>query len=126
MTAPSPVVSPNPLRFSTIWLAAYVIVMSGVAAGIFYGRHQAFQTYGSENAHSAWTAWREDVKAAQTEGPVRRRIPKSTEPPALVLMRDYFATCLIASLLLTTILFLTFMIFIRGALTSPHLSRLKT
>lgn len=126
MTATSPSASLNPLRFSATWLAAYVIVMSLVAAGVFYGRHQAFQTYGSESAHSAWTTWRDDVAAEKTPGSVKRRVPKSAEPPALVLMRDHFATCLIASLLLTSVLFATFMIFIRGALSSTPPSPLKT
>ena len=126
MHATPPVSRSTPLLRSLPWLVAYIIVLSLVTAGLFYGRHQAFQTYGSAGAHSAWTTWREDVAAAQAEGPVRRRIPKSTEPPALVLMRDHFASCLTISLLLTSILFGTFMIFIRGVTTASLPSSLKT
>lgn len=119
MHATSPVSPSTPLLRSLPWLAAYIVVLALVTAGLFYSRHQAFQTYGTGAARSAWTAWREDVAAAQETGSVRRRIPKSTEPPALVLMRDYFPICLTASLLLTSVLFATFMLFIRGVFASP-------
>ena len=40
---------------------------------------------------AAWESWREDVRADQDRpAPVQRRVPKSVEPPALVLTRDYF------------------------------------
>ena len=55
-------------------------------------------------------------------GPVKRREPKSLEPPALVLMRDHFAVCLGLALLLSTVLFGTFMFFVRGALASGSLT----
>jgi hypothetical protein len=59
---------------------------------------------------------------AQGAGPVKRRVPGSLEPPALVLMRDHFAVCLGFALLLSTVLFGTFMFFVRGAMWSggPH------
>jgi hypothetical protein len=50
---------------------------------------------------------------------VKRREPKSAEPPALVLMRDHFAVCLSLAVVLSSVLFGTFMFFVRGALTSP-------
>jgi hypothetical protein len=53
---------------------------------------------------------------AEQPSTVKRRAPKSAEPPALVLMRDYFAVCLALAIVLSTVLFGTFMFFVRGAL----------
>ena len=113
--------SANPFQFSLVWLLAYITVISLVLGGLIYGRMQALATYGTEQAQSDWDQWRDEAKQmAEGTGPVQRRVPKSAEPPALVLMRDYFPICVIGSLLLTTVLFGTFMVFVRGALGSGH------
>lgn len=115
----------NPFQFSLAWLLAYITVMALVCGGMAYGRWQAFHTYGTEAEQMNWRTWRIDTAIEQTHGtgPVQRKTPKSDEPPALVLMRDYFAVCLGGSLLLSSVLFGTFMIFIRGALTEPANAR---
>jgi hypothetical protein len=104
---------------NALWLLAYLAVMALVAAGLFYGRGQSVASYGTAAAQTEWDEWRSDAKdMAMGAGPVKRREPKSPEPPALVLMRDHFAACLGLALLLSTVLFGTFMVFIRGALGS--------
>lgn len=108
----------SPFQFSLAWLLVYLAAMASVSGGLAYGRWQALQTYDTAASRSEWTTWRSDVQKSQRSGGVRRRVPKSTEPPAVVLMRDYFGVCLALSLVLSTILFATFMIFIRGALAS--------
>ena len=106
----------SPFHFSLAWLLGYITVVSLVCGGLVYGRAQALAIYGSPEAQTEWDAWREDAKKMSTgPGPVKRRAPKSIQPPALVLMRDYFAICLAGAVLLTTVLFGTFMVFIRGA-----------
>ena len=55
---------------------------------------------------------------AEQPYPVKRRVPKSAEPPALVLMRDYFAVCLAIAVVLSSVLFGTFMVLVRGAMSS--------
>jgi hypothetical protein len=103
------------------WLLAYVAVLAIVIGGVFYGRAQAKAIYGSQAAQSDWESWREDTrKMAEGAGPVKRRVPKSAEPPALVLMRDHFTICLAGAVLLTSVLFGTFMVFIRGALSDSR------
>jgi hypothetical protein len=99
------------------WLAAYALLVAAVVGGVFYGRQQAIATYGTAEAQTEWDTWRADAtKHAEDSGPVRRRAPKSVQPPALVLMRDHFAVCLGLALVLSTILFGTLMLFIRGSL----------
>jgi hypothetical protein len=111
--------SSHPFRFSLTWLLAYIAVMALVLGSLIYGRSQALATYGNAEAQSEWDAWREDAKAmAAGSGPVKRRAPKSAEPPALVLVRDHFAACVGLALLLSSVLFGTFMFFIRGVLTT--------
>jgi hypothetical protein len=84
-------------------------------------RENAVETYGSDEAQTEWDQWRTDAKdMAMGAGPVKRREPKSLQPPALVLMRDHFAACLGLALLLSTVLFGTFMFFVRGAMATTH------
>lgn len=104
---------------TALWACMYVAFISAIVAGTFYGRRQALATYGGAAAQVEWDAWREDAqRLADESGPVKRRAPKSAEPPALVLMRDHFAVCLGLAVVLSTVLFGTLMLFIRGALTS--------
>jgi hypothetical protein len=106
----------SPFQFSLAWLLAYLAILAIVIGGVFYGRAQALAIYGSQEAQTEWDAWREDAKKMTTgPGPVKRRAPKSIQPPALVLMRDYFNICLAGAVLLTSVLFGTFMVLIRGA-----------
>jgi hypothetical protein len=111
----------NPFQFSLAWLLAYITVMAFVCGGMAYGRWQAFRIYGTDEARMDWAWWRMGVAVEQNLEPdvsVERKVPQSKEPPALVLMRDHFAVCLVGALLLSSVLFATFMVFIRGALTS--------
>lgn len=107
----------NPYQFSPGWLLAYLAVIALVTGGLIYARQMALTTFGTEAAQGEWDTWREEAKdMALGAGPVKRREPKSVEPPALVLMRDHFAVCLGLSLVLSTVLFATTMFFVRGAL----------
>ena len=106
---------------SFVWLLAYLVFLALIAGGVYYGRSRALAIYGSGEAQAEWDTWRADAKKmAEAPHPVKRRIPGSAEPPALVLMRDYFAICLGGSLVLSTVLFGTFMVLVRGALTTVH------
>ena len=103
--------------FPVGWLLAYVAVIALVVAGVFYGRHVALVVYGTAEAQTAWEAWRAGAQQlAEASGPVKRRVPKSVQPPALVLMRDHFAVCLGGAIVLSTVLFGTFMLLARGAM----------
>jgi hypothetical protein len=100
-----------------IWLQLYVALLVAVVGGLFFARQRALIAYGTEEAQSEWDAWRDDAKKLGG-GPVVRREPKSAEPPALVLMRDYFAVCLVIAVALSSVLFGTLVFLVRGALST--------
>lgn len=101
------------------WMLAYIFFMAAIVGGLLYGRQQALAIYGSAEALAQWETWREDAaEMAKGPGPVKRRVPKSPRPPALVLMTDHFAVCLGLAVVLSTVLFGTFMFFVRGAMKS--------
>ena len=105
-----------------LWWTMYAAVMAAVAGAMFQARRNVVAVYGTTQAQAEWDDWRDDAKKmSSSAGPVKRREPKSPQPPALVLMRDHFAACLGLSLVLTSVLFGTLMILIRGALTTPAL-----
>ncbi len=102
-----------------IWLQLYVALLAAVIGGLVYARQRALSVYGTDQAQAQWDTWREDAKTqADGKGPVTRRVPKSAEPPALVLMRDYFAVCMLIAVALSSVLFGTLVFMIRGALST--------
>src|SRR4051794_462944 len=99
------------------WIIGYLLTIALVAGAVIYGRQRALEVYGSAAAQGEWDQWRADAqKMAEQPSTVKRRVPQSAEPPALVLMRDYFAVCLAGALILSTVLFGTFMLLVRGAM----------
>jgi cytochrome bd-type quinol oxidase subunit 1 len=102
---------------NAIWFVAYLLVMGAVVWNMLRLRDSVPQQYDTEQANAQWQAWRSDeLRRSKEPGPVHRRVPKSTEPPAVVHMRDYFAVWMFAAVFFSTLLFLVTMFFIRGAL----------
>jgi hypothetical protein len=103
-----------------LWLTLYVAMVAAIAGAMYRVRTTVTNVYGSESAQTDWDDWRTAAKdMASGDGPVKRREPRSGEPPALVLMRDHFAACLGLAVLLSSVLFGTFVFFLRGALANP-------
>jgi hypothetical protein len=105
-----------------LWLALtlYLLLMAGLTLGIFRARSWASSVYWNEQAQSQWDEYRDDVaEQSERRAPVQRRIPRSVEPPALVLLRDHFGTCLTISLVLTSALYACFMFFLGGVILGP-------
>jgi hypothetical protein len=69
-----------------------------------------------------WQTWRDDVAKQQANpGPVARRTPKSTEPPALVLMRDHFAVSMAGAVLFSSAFYWVLAWFVTAiATTKPQ------
>jgi hypothetical protein len=104
-----------------MWLAAYVALMSGVVGGMLWVRRSVLDEYATPESIADWQSWREDVIKEQTSpGPVERRVPKSLEPPALVLMRDYFAVSIVGAVFFTSILYWIGAWLVTGALRTSE------
>ena len=106
-----------------VYGALYALVLSGVLSGCLYARSWTVSVYGTPEAQAEWNEWRAGAAKLSTDGPVKRRIPKSDKPPALVLATTYFGVCLTIAMLLTTVLFATAVYFVQGVLRSPGIVR---
>lgn len=99
--------------------AGYLLLAAAVVAGSLYARSWAISVYGSPQAQAQWEQWRTESARLSTDGPVKRRVPKSDKPPALVLATTYFGICLTIALVLSTVLFATVAYFIYGVWRAP-------
>jgi hypothetical protein len=112
---------PAPWRRNLTFAAVaglYLLLLAAVVGGALYARSWAISVYGSPQAQSQWDEWRAGAAKLATEGPVKRRVPKSDKPPALVLATTYFGICLSIALVLSTVLFATGVYLIQGVLRS--------
>lgn len=103
-------------RGNLLWLAAYALVMAAVVAAMLELRRVALATLDMPKARAQWQAWREAPPNRRTDLPVKRHPPSSDEPPALVLMRDYFGVMMSAALVFGSLLFAMIMFSVRGVL----------
>jgi hypothetical protein len=104
-----------------LYLAVLLTALFATGWGLVHARQWAFDVYGSQQSQTEWDDWRSDVqKQVDRPATVQRRVPKSQEPPALVLMRDYFPICFAGAIGLTAVLTGTFLWFVRGAIQSGH------
>ena len=79
-------------HFRVLATAAYVVVMAAVVFGPVRRGTGRCRLSVITAAQTQWNTFREDVVQQTQQGAsVQRRVPKSVEPPGLVLMRDYFA-----------------------------------
>ena len=101
------------------WCLAYVAMSALLIAGFSNFRSWAKDTYATEAAQVQWQAWKSDVRNQADAAPVQRREPKSDQPPAIVLLFQYYWICLGITLVLSTVLFVVFMILVRGVIQSP-------
>ena len=102
-------------RANAIWLCLYVALMATIGGGLYWVRTGFTQLYQGAQAQEDWDAWRQEaIRQRDGGGPVKRRKPKSDQPPILVLMDEHFAVCVTASVVLGSALFLTTMFFLRG------------
>jgi hypothetical protein len=107
-----------------LWGAAYLLAMALAVLSLFNLRQSVLREMATPQARQDWEKVREAARATNRgEGPVKRRVPASDEPPALVLMRDYFAVLLVGALVFGSALFVTVMIAVKGVLQPqkmPH------
>jgi hypothetical protein len=101
-------------KSNLLWLAAYLIVLAGVIVAMLQLRIVTLRTMGTPEARAQWQAWRNAPPNQRTDLPVRRRAPSSDEPPALVLMRDYFGVMMTAAIVFGSLLFAAIAFSARG------------
>jgi hypothetical protein len=99
------------------WMVGYIVLVCAVVGTMLWLRQSAVPDLSSPRSISDWQAWQKDVREQQTKpGPVERRVPKSNEPPALVLMRDFFAVIMVGALLFSSLLYWIMAWFVTGML----------
>lgn len=105
-----------------LWLLAYATTLAAVVYSLHRTRQWVGREYSTDSAQQEWDEWRAEAeRQAKGAGPVQRRVPKSDRPPVLVLMTDYYRTCLAAAVIFSSALFFTLMFMVRGALGKPPL-----
>jgi len=99
------------------WLLAYVATMALIVYTLLYVRSTQVQRLNSAQAKRDWQQWREGAKKDSAgDGPVRRRVPKSVDPPLLVLLTEHFAVLLVSSLVFGSVLFFVVLFLLHGAI----------
>jgi hypothetical protein len=94
------------------WTLLYIALVVVIVWQVSELRTSMLAQLSTPEAQADWEKWRADTTKP---GPVARREPKSTEPPALVLLRDYYSVCLGTALFFSSLLFLVTMLLVRGA-----------
>lgn len=93
-------------KYVLIATAIYAILLVALVWGLFAMRQNVLRDLDSADARGDWQAWRSEVEREQKQPQtVARRVPKSAEPPALVLMRDYFVTCVVGAVVFVSLLY---------------------
>jgi hypothetical protein len=101
-----------------LWFAVYLAVLTGIGAYTIHLRNQMLsdETEISKEQES-YRQWLEVAKAQNgSTGPVQRTVPTSSELPMLVLMRDYFAVILGASIVFPAIILGFLLLALHGVL----------
>ncbi len=105
------------IAFPIIAMFAYGLLVTLAVVGMKEARRTALQDFSTSAANADWQRWR-DAAREQSEGigPVTRRVPKSDEPPILVLLRDYYGMCLGAVLVFGSLSYAVLVFLFRGAI----------
>lgn len=101
------------LKIST--LLTYLVFVVVLTSVLFLVRDSVIESH-NQQQDQQWNEWREEtIKQAENPKFVERRPAKSTEPPAVVLLRDHFFACWLGITLMSSVIFLTFMFLGLGA-----------
>ena len=107
-------------RFTIIALGVYVLLAVLAVMSMSHARQSVLQNFSTPEAGADWQQWRDAAREQSTgAGPVMRRVPSSDEPPALVLLRDYYGMCLAAVLGFGSLAYAAIAFMLRGAIASP-------
>jgi hypothetical protein len=109
-------------RWLPWWIAGYAALIAAVAGSMLWARQSVLSGLATPESISDWQSWRSDVKQKQADsGQAERRIPKSDQPPALILMREYFSVLMTGAILFMSLLYWITAWFITGIVTNQNL-----
>ncbi len=97
-------------------LTGWLVMLAVVVGGMFIVRANTLRVMSTPEAQAEWEAWRASDVNQRDDLPVKRRPPKSPEPPALVLMRDHFPVLLGAAVVFGSLLYGALGFAVKGAL----------
>jgi len=114
----SQIPSSPPRRRRGLWglTVGWFVLLLVVVVGMFLARQETLATMSTPEAQAEWDAWRASEVNQRQDLPVKRRPPKSPEPPALVLMRDHFPVLLGAAVVFGSLLYAALAFAVSGAL----------
>lgn len=102
------------------WMLALLVLILGEVALVMWLRDSR-QTWIDNNStastKASWEKYREDAAKQDGKagsGPVKRAVPKSSEPPFVVLLRDHFGVVQAAAVVFSAVMYLFALILIRG------------
>ncbi len=111
----------HPRRWALAWSIGYALLMACVIATMVGTRNTAIRRLSTPEALADWQQWRADVAQQQKDSVgVERRVPKSSEPPALVMWRDYFRISLTAAIVFSSVLYWVMAWFVTGMFIGQH------
>ena len=111
---------PMPFPSSVVIGVLYAAFLGAMVSLLLVARQHVLTTDSSVAARENWQDWLAEAKRQHNgTGPVSRRVPKSSEPPSLVLLRDHFVTSLATLVALSSALFFTMAMMVRGVFAGP-------
>jgi hypothetical protein len=119
--------SHTPKIVVALLVIGYFVFAAALIVGMFQVRESMVPELSTPQSQADWESWR--AEAAQQDGkhgPVQRVVPKSPEPPLLVLLRDYFPACVVGLLLPLTALYAVIAWMICGVLRQANSSRSRS
>lgn len=111
-------------KLVTFWLVLYIAGCAVIAWWLVRVREHQLQSPAPE-MQASWERWKADVQsdAERKMGPVARRVPTASEPPATILVRDHFPAILTTVYLVWTAMFGFLAMAVTGVLRGappPH------
>lgn len=100
-----------------ILLAAWMVFVALPPLGLTMVRERLLAWQSSPAVQAEWDRFREAMREeTDGSGPVKRKVPKSAEPPLKVWLRDYFELAIVTWVVFGSIVFLVTWGLARGAL----------
>lgn len=103
-------------RSSILLGVAWLVTMLVLVAALVVARQAVISSLSTPAAQAQWQRWKQEETARQADPQtsVKRRVPNSPEPPALVLMRDSFPAIVAALTVVATLCFAFGVLSLRG------------